>query len=136
MANMRSARMSQHKLKRLINEAGSEYQFQRSKKDTRGEPVRDSDGNIVYEPVTPINGFYHETGTFFTAMGTDDSITRSKPQPMILTFLDEACSLLQKDDAVFIDSKRYDVIIVRDVENFGIYADISMELFEDGGPRT
>lgn len=124
---MKSPKFEQAKLKRAIATNGVEYEFKRPKKNSFGEVA----SPIEYETALTVVGLYHESTSYVSTTTSEATSYRSKKQPMILTFFDSA-KLLKKRDVVVIKNVKYVFNDLRDVENWGIFGDISLEVVDDG----
>lgn len=121
---MKTPKLQQHKIKRLINRYGVEYQFTRKPLDDFKEPS----GEL--ETIVTITGIYYETGGQVVLTVGDAASVTSKLQPAILTLLDENAKTLQQNAIVEIqpNSNRFcKVVAVTDIGNVGLFASISLE---------
>lgn len=131
---MITPKLQEHKVKHALDKYGVEYGFVRATKDKFGQPVLDEEGNPVFEPVGPLKGIFHETGTSFTLIISDAAAVHTKPAPSILTLSDEMPPL-EINDVVAVppESNRvYKVVSVNDIGNLGLFADISLEVLLNG----
>lgn len=110
---------------RAIRTHGQEFTFKRYNTNDFGEPLAE------YTETT-IQGLYHQTRGYITKSVSDGTISRSKPQPQILTLVDETSKSLLVGDEVEYNEKTYKVTGIDDVNNLGIAIDISLELTDDG----
>ena len=131
----RLAKRFQHKLKRIVASQGTEFEFGRKKKTDVG-PERDEHGNFVLDNVTKLKGFYHEVGFFFSMNSDASSTKQTEPQPSILTENITKVFDLKRGDLVKFKGKVFDVVATHDIEGWGLFFDISLELIEDGTVRN
>lgn len=130
----RIAKRYQHKLERLLSSQGTEFVFNRKIKTDMG-PKRDETGNFVLEEVAKFNGFYHEVGFFFTMNADASSTIQSEPQPSILTSITRALDI-KRGDLVKFKDKMFEVVTTHDIEGWGLFSDISLEMIEDGTTKN
>lgn len=131
---MRTPKLQEHKVKHALAKYGVEYEFARTAKNKFGEPILDDEGNVVFEPVAPIKGIFHETGTSFIMVIGDAASVHTKPTPAILTLF-EGSGLLQTNDVVTVppeSGRVYKVVSINDIGNLGLFADISLEVLLNG----
>lgn len=126
---MKAPNFERAKLKRLLGTHGVKYDFVRQPKNKFGEP----DPKAQAEPVATIVGVYHESASYVSTTSDNSTTHRTKKQPMILCAMDKKVSQLAVGDTVTIGNNVYKLSKVRDVENWGIYADISLEVVDNGG---
>lgn len=134
---MQQPRMQEFKLKRFIATNGEDYMFTRKKLDDRGQPVRDEQNKLVYEQVgkSSVKAVYHETGTFFTLLVGEAAEVKTKKSPQLFCLwsaLADAEVQLQIGDRIVVNSKTYEIDAVRDVYDWQLVADISLEVVDDG----
>lgn len=91
------------------------------KKDEYNQPI-DSDEVIM------IVGAYHEQNSFISVNASDSASVQRKKSPMILTLLDDSVKKLSQGDKVTINSITYKVSGILDIQNYGVVADISLEM--------
>lgn len=136
--------MQEHKVRRAIAAAGTKYPVFRKVVDERGQPVRGADNKLQYEQVAVLKGIYHESGTFFTLLFSDAAEVKTKKQSQIVCMWKDLIvhmegkddTSVQVGDRVFVKGKAYDIDAVRDVQDWHIFADLSLELFDDGTVRV
>lgn len=109
-----------NKVSRLLNTQGKDYLFTSVAVDEYNQPI---DG----EPLT-IKGVYHEKNSFITLSVSDAAQVQRKKSPMILTLLDDTVKKLKQGDKVTINGGSYKVAGVLDLQNYGVVADISLEM--------
>lgn len=133
---MRVPKMQLQKLRNNLNYHGDAYEFGTPKLNEYGEPVRDDDGNFVYETVHTLNGIFHESGSGFIQVIVESAEVQSKPQPAILARYEDAKDI-KIGETVLVPAagnRRYEVVSVNDIGNLGLFADISLEVILDGVP--
>ena len=108
------------KISRMLSTNGMEYTFILMGEDEYKQPKE-------CESVT-IKGIYHETNSFITVTASDSASVQRKKSPMILTLLDEEVKKLKQGDKVLINSVSYKISGVLDIQNYGVVADISLEV--------
>lgn len=113
------------KVTRAINTHGENFTFVRFGKDDYGQPSSET------TEIT-IKGLFHQTRSYITKNISDGTISRSKPQPQILTLLTSNSSSIQLKDRITYTGKTYEVNGINDIGNLGIALDISLELIDDG----
>lgn len=109
-----------NKLQRLISKQGEEYTFTLMGENSYHEPVE--------KEQISVKGVYHETNSFITLNSVDAASVQRKKNPMILTILDESVSKIHQGDTVIIGNFKYRVSGVLDIQNYGVAADISLEM--------
>lgn len=109
-----------HKLLRFIKLQGRPYSFEGFDKNQFGEPQNGSKTVIV-------NGVYHESQGYVTSTATDGSNIKSKPSSLIMCLKEDSLSL-ERGMSTTIQDKEYRIVDLRDVNNFGVACDISLEL--------
>lgn len=117
---MRAPLFLKNKVSRLLSSQGKEYQFTHMGEDKYHQPVEDS--------IIVIKGFYHENNSFITLSSADAASVQRKKSPMILALIDENVSILRQGDTVKINEVTYKVSGIIDIQNYGIVADISLEM--------
>ena len=130
---MKTPIMQQHKVARALRTHGKKYDFYRDKRDSRNEPVLDEHFQRIPELVHSIIGIYHEQADYFVSMMQEDTAVRTETNPMILTMRHEDLKkLIPVSDYVMISDTRYDYVAVRNVNNFDLFCNISLELVDNG----
>lgn len=109
-----------HKLLRFIKSQGRSYTFIGFGKNQFGEPTGES-------KTVEISGVYHESQGYVTNTATDGSNIKSKPNSLIMCLKEDSLSL-ERDMSTTIQDKEYKIVDLRDVNNFGVACDISLEL--------
>lgn len=114
-----------NKVNRLILVNGQNFVFKRQKLNDYGEPIKSE-----YEQIK-IKGFYHESSSFVTSSGTDDSVMRTEPQPMILCTMEDG-GKLKKNDMLDFNGKTYKLVDLTNVNQLNVCIDISLEVIQSG----
>ena len=109
-----------NKISRLLKTNGMEYTFTLMCEDEYKQP---KEGEVV-----TIKGIYHEANSFITVTASDSASVQRKKSPMILTLFNEEVEKLKQGDKVLINSVTYKVSGVLDIQNYGMAADISLEM--------
>lgn len=122
-----------YKLRRELKRNGKDYTFRRRKLNKFNEPT----GEL--EDVLTIRCLYHEVSSFKTTSTGDSSTTVTEKQPMLLCAVEdvkgsglEMGDFIEVVDSVYGDKKVLRFVGIVDVQNYGIIADISLEVVEDG----
>lgn len=122
-----------YKVKREIKRSGSEFEFFRRQKNEFNEPVKDSGQSLG-----KIKCLYHEISnhvilTTKEAAQVRLNETNRGKQPALLCLYDDANSLsLLVDDYVTINEKTFIVTGIRNIQEWNIIADISLQGVDDG----
>jgi hypothetical protein len=82
----------------------------------------------VVKDTHDILGVFHQSTMYIKKNTSTGAETKGKPQPMIITLKEQADNLMEKD-IVIINNKKYIVVSLEDVGNFGVVTDISLEVF-------
>lgn len=130
---MINTRFELYKLKRELKRSGSDFAFYRFQKNEFGAPVGDK------VEVVKVRGLYHETNSYRTVTTYDGSTTVTEKSPMILCAVEDVKDsglsigdFVEVKDNVFGDKKTMKFTGVTDILDFGIIADISLEVIDDG----
>lgn len=122
-----------YKFRRELRRNGKDYTFRRRKLNQFNEPAGD------LEDVLTIRCLYHEVSSFKTTSTGDSSTTVTEKQPMLLCAVEdvkggrlEIGDFIEVDDSVYGDKKVLRFVGVVDIQNYGILADISLEVVDDG----
>lgn len=122
-----------YKLRRELKRSGKDYTFRRRKLNQFNEPT----GEL--EDVLTIRCLYHEVSSFKTTSSGDSSTTVTEKQPMLLCAVEdvkgsglEIGDFIEVNDSVYEDKKVLRFIGIVDIQNYGIIADISLEVVDDG----
>ena len=118
---MKSPHFLEHKVKRILDEHGKSYTFTLSEIDQYNQPT---EGSVKISVI----GLYHEQNSFISLSNSDAASVQRKKSPMILTLLDEQVKLLKQGDSVVINSTKYKISGILDIQNYGVIADISLEM--------
>lgn len=118
-------KFEKNKILRELKKNNKEYEFKRFKLDRFKQQTNE------VESVTIIKGIYHEVNNYISITDKNETLRRTKKQPMVLCLLEDA-SLIQKDDIVELNNKVYSVNGINDIQEWGIIADISLEVLDDG----
>lgn len=114
-----------NKVNRLIQQKGIELVFLRSSKNEFGESIKDQSEEIR------IKGFYHETSSYVIRVASDDTASRSKPQPLIMCSIEDG-KKIAKDDLLNYNGNKYTVTGLTNLNELDICYDISLEVIHDG----
>lgn len=109
-----------NKVSRLLKTNGLEYQFTLMGEDDYHQPV---EGSTI-----TLKGIYHEANSFISVASSDAASLQRKKSPMILTLFDDSVKKLKQGDRVSINSTSYKVSGILDIQNYGVVADISLEM--------
>ena len=122
-----------YKVSREVKRNGETYLFERPKKNEFQEITKETDS------IGSIKALYHEENAYIQLFGTDANLSRNKKIPMLLCVMDELNGLelngtqgLKVKDIVRIGTKTYSVNGIRDIQNWGIIADISLDVLDEG----
>lgn len=115
-----------YKIKRELKRSGVPFTFFRNGVNEFGEQ-----DDTVGVQIATIVGLYHEQSVRIEERVGDSSVTRTKKVPVILCMFPEA-SILQRGDVLVYNGKRYKVIGVANIQEWGIVADINLEVFDNG----
>lgn len=129
---MINTRFELYKLRRELKRNGREYVFYRNLDNEYGEPVEDR------VEILRIKALYHETSAYKTTYTNDGTTITSEKKPMLLCALQDVNGsdiklgdYIELVDNVYGDVKRLTFSGVTDVQDFGVIADISLEVFSD-----
>lgn len=130
---MINTRFELYKFRRELKRNGKDYTFRRRKLNQFNEPTTE------LEDVLTIRCLYHEVSSFKTTSTGDSSTTVTEKQPMLLCAVEdvkdsglEAGDFIEVDDSVYGDKKVLRFVGIVDIQNYGIIADISLEVVDDG----
>lgn len=122
-----------YKLRRELKRNGKDCTFRRRKLNQFNEPT----GEL--EDVLTIRCLYHEVSSFKTTSTGDSSTTVTEKQPMLLCAVEdvkgsslEEGDFIEVNDSVYGDKKVLRFVGIVDIQNYGIIADISLEVVDDG----
>lgn len=112
-------------VRRNILAHGEEFTFHRPALSTFNEPTSN-------ETLITLKGLFHQTRSYITRNITDGTVSRSQPQPMILTLVNPESQSLRIKDHVLYCNQKYLVTGINDINNLGIALEISLELIDNG----
>lgn len=130
---MINTRFEVYKLKRELKRNGTYLEFTRN--------TRNEFGELSGDPVTvgELVGLYHETNSYIQIASSDGTVSRSVKTPMLLCLVSDVKALgievgdyVTVPNAVTGKTKTYFVTGTTDVMDFGLIADISLEVIDDG----
>lgn len=122
---MINTKFEAYKLRRELKKVGIVYEFKRAELNQFKEPTNES------AIACRLTGLYHEQNSYVSVTAGDATQTRSKKSPMILCLYEDA-KTLKLDDFIEMNSKKYKVTGVVNVQEWGIIADVSLEVIDDG----
>lgn len=115
-----------NKIKRFVERYGKEFTFKHFLVDEYGERKKDE------EPLEiKITGVFHEVNSYITENVQDGTISRRKPQPMILVLATENFEVTHGDVVTYCNTD-YEVVETLNVNNLGVAFDISLQVVDDG----
>lgn len=124
---MINKRFEAYKVKREIKKSGTEYIFIRHEPNEFGEPTSDT------ITLGSIKGLYHEQNSNVAVTTGDTTQVRTKKIPMVLCLWDDVSSMVLKvGDVTKIGGKAFKVTGVVNIQEWGIIADISLEIVDNG----
>lgn len=112
----------ENKVKRLLKSSGMTYTFTSVLTDEYNQPTTAGGENIS------IVGVYHEKNSFIKVATSESASVQRKKSPMILTLFDESVKKLKQGDVLLLGENSYRVSGILDVQNYGVVADISLEM--------
>lgn len=116
-----------YKVKREIKRSGTEYTFVRNEANEFGEPTSDTTA------LGSIKGLYHEQNSNVAVTTGDTTQTRTKKIPMVLCLWGDVSPMVLKvGDTTTINGKVFKVTGVTNIQEWGIIADISLEIVDNG----
>ena len=116
-----------YKIKREIKRSGNEYEIYRHTKNEFGEPVSDE------QYVGKILAIYHEENSNIQITTGDTTQVRTKKIPMLLCLYDEFVETgFEVGDFVLLNSKKFKVTGIVNIQEWSIIGDASLEVFDDG----
>lgn len=125
-----NTRFEAYKIKRELTRSGIEYEFTREAKNEFCEPIP-ADSTSVGK----IRCIYHEKNSAVQITTGDTTQIRSKKLPMLLCLYGDAVSVgLQVGDEVRFGGRTYLLTGIVNVQEWGIVADISLEVVDNGYP--
>lgn len=130
---MINTRFELYKFRRELKRNGKDYTFYRRKLNKFNEPT----GEL--EDILTVRCLYHEVSSFKTTSTGDSSTTVIEKQPMLLCAVEdvkdsglEIGDFIEVEDSVYGDKKVLRFVGIVDIQNYGIIADISLEVVDDG----
>ena len=122
---MINTKFEAYKLRRELKKVGVEYEFKRAGLNKFKEPTNESEfaGKLI--------GLYHEQNSYVSVTAGEATQTRTKKTPMILCLYEDA-KTLKLDDFIEMNSRKYKVTGVVNIQEWSIIADISLEVIDDG----
>lgn len=114
------------KVRRAIKTHGKVFIFTRQALNKFNEPTEES------ENLESIHGLFHQTRSWIEQKTSEGTIKRSKPQPQILTLVDEAVKSLKIGDKLEYCGNTYKVSGIDNINNLDIAYDISLEMIDNG----
>jgi hypothetical protein len=116
------SKIEAYKLKRMIELHGQEVEVHSPAQHNEfNEPIYS-----LQEALT-IKGIYHEVQGFVVATGDTGATVKTKPDAMFLCPYEEGISLTS-EDRVTLGGNTYKVVNSRDIENYHLVCDLSLEL--------
>jgi hypothetical protein len=112
------------KMKRFISRYGAEFVFKRYEKNEFGEPSSEFEEFKIF-------GVFHENNSYITKNVSDGTVARNKPQPQILTLVNEN-NVLKIGDITEYRQSKFQVTELNNVNNLSVAFDISLEVIDDG----
>lgn len=128
---MLNTKFEAYKISRELKRSGTEFIFRRPKLNEFNEPTKES------KVICVVTGLYHEQNFHVSATtgNTQNNTTqvRTKKMPMILCLYEDIEPFkLQVGDQVEVGSHTYRVIDIANIQEWGIIADISLEVINVG----
>ena len=112
-------------VRRNILTHGTEFTFVHTSLNTFNEPT---EGQTEIK----VQGLFHQTRGYITRDTTDGTVSRTRPQPQVLTLVDDTSRSIQKDDYMLYCNQKYRVTGINDINNLGIALEISLERVDNG----
>lgn len=112
-------------IRRNILAHGQEFTFHRPTLNRFNEPTTN-------ETLITLQGLFHQTRGYITRNTTDGTVSRSQPQPMVLTLVNPDTQSLQINDYVLYCNQKYRITGINDINNLGMALEISLELIDNG----
>lgn len=122
---MINTKFEAYKIRRELKKVGVDYEFKRAKLNAFKEQTNED------ELAGKIKGLYHEQNSHVSVTTGETTRTRTKKTPMILCLYEDA-KALKVDDFVMINSKKFKVTGIVNVQEWNIIGDISLEVVDDG----
>ena len=124
---MNKTELEKTKFKRKLLKEGSYYTFGRVLKNEFGEVIDETP--VV---VKTTSGIFHEMQSYVTVSTTEGSRQSKMPTPMVLCQWEEVSTQVKRDDVVTIKGMPMKVTAINNVGNIDVYADISLEVKNNG----
>lgn len=116
-----------YKIKRELKRSGKAFEFYRKALNDFGEPISD----LQY--VGKLKTIYHEENSNIQITTGDTTQVRTKKIPMLLCIYDDCINAnLKVGDFVIINFKKFKITGIVNIQEWGIIADISLEVFDNG----
>lgn len=115
-----------YKVKREIKRSGLEYQIKRHGTNKFGEPTA-TDDTVVCN----VRGLYHEQNSNIQITTGDTTQIRTKKIPMVLCIWDDVTGVTT-GDFIVLNNKVFNITGIVNIQEWGIIADISLEVVDDG----
>lgn len=112
-------------VKRNILTHGMDFTFVHKALNEFNEPTGD-------QTEITVHGLFHQTRGFITKNTSDGTVSRTRPQPQVLTLVDDTSKSIQKDDIMLYCNHTYSVVGINDINNLGVALEISLEMVDDG----
>ncbi len=122
---MINTKFEAYKIRRELKKVGKEYTFKRAKKNAFKEPTNEDD------VVIKLIGLYHEQNGNISMMTGETTQTRTKKIPTILCLYEDA-KPLKVEDIVEINSKKFKITGIVNIQEWNIITDISLEVTDNG----
>ena len=123
---MINTKFEAYKIKRELKRSGKMYTFERAGVNEFGEP------SSQQTAVAMVCGLYHEQSSNIDIVTGEAVQIRTQKIPMILCANDANVELLKAGDKVYLGKKLMRVTGIVDVQEWGIIADISLEVADFG----
>ena len=119
-----------YKIKRMIKIQGKSCIFRKYKANKFNEDVDGYEDITAESPTITIDVLYHEessNSSYGAESVTDGSIIRRVIQPMLLCDM-ETIENIEEGFEATLDDKKFKVVSIKDINKWGIIADISLEV--------
>lgn len=122
---MINTKFEAYKIRRELKRIGRVFVFERMKRNEFKE--------LTDEPESSFSliGLYHEQNSHISVNVGETTQTRSKKIPSIICLYEDA-KLLKTEDIVKMNSKKFKVTGIINIQEWDIVADISLEVFDNG----
>lgn len=122
---MINTKFEAYKIRRELKKVGRVFTFERAKKNAFKEPTDE------VEVIATLTGLYHEQNGSVSMMTGETTQTRTKKIPTILCLYEDT-RLLKVEDIVKINSKKFKITGIVNIQEWNIIADISLEVLDNG----